>query len=131
MVRNRPAVSLQQIERQILFVRGHKVMLDSDLASLYEVDTRVLNQAVKRNIDRFPEDFMFSLTRDEIERISQSVTSSNRYKTLCPRAARRMSPDAPARRIRGPSYYGRRKGGGKTFLAVVAASGFEPLTKGL
>ena len=82
MVRNRPAVSLQQIERQILFVRGHKVMLDSDLASLYEVDTRVLNQAVKRNIDRFPEDFMFSLTRDEIERISQSVTSSSRYKAL-------------------------------------------------
>ena len=52
-------------------------MLDRDLANLYEVETRVLNQAVGRNINRFPEDFMFALTRDEIMRISQIVTSSD------------------------------------------------------
>jgi len=52
-------------------------MLDRDLAELYEVETRVLNQAVRRNIKRFPEDFMFALTRDEIMRISQIVTSSD------------------------------------------------------
>ena len=52
-------------------------MLDRDLADLYEVETRVLNQAVRRNIERFPADFMFELTREEILRISQTVTSSN------------------------------------------------------
>ena len=51
-------------------------MLDRDLAELYGVETRVLNQAVSRNSDRFPDDFMFPLTRTEIERISQIVTSS-------------------------------------------------------
>lgn len=52
-------------------------MLDRDLAELYGVETRVLNQAVRRNRDRFPQDFMFELTREEIEGISQKVTSSN------------------------------------------------------
>ncbi len=51
-------------------------MFDRDLAELYRVETRVLNQAVIRNADRFPNDFMFPLSRDEIERISQIVTSS-------------------------------------------------------
>ncbi len=55
------------IQQRILFIRGHKVMLDSDLASLYEVPTGNLNRAVKRNIDRFPEDFSFQLTGDEID----------------------------------------------------------------
>jgi hypothetical protein len=53
------------IERSILMVRGHKVILDEDLAELYDVEIRVLNQAVKRNIRRFPEDFMFQLTAEE------------------------------------------------------------------
>ena len=57
-------------------------MLDSDLAELYGVETRVLNQAVKRNSERFPEDFIFRLTREEIEGISQSVTSFDRYRAL-------------------------------------------------
>jgi hypothetical protein len=57
-------------------LRGEKVLLDRDLAELYGVETRVLNQAVGRNKKRFPEDFMFVLTREEITRISQSVTSS-------------------------------------------------------
>lgn len=62
------------IERRILFLRGHRVMLSSDLAVLYGVQTRVLNQAVKRNLARFPEDFMFQLTKDEVDGlVSQSV----------------------------------------------------------
>ena len=64
------------IASKIHFIRGQKIMLDRDLAELYGVETRVLNQAVTRNADRFPNDFMFPLSRDEIERISQIVTSS-------------------------------------------------------
>ena len=66
----------ERIENKILLLREQKVMLDRDLAALYEVETRVLNQAVKRNSDRFPVDFMFELTREEIMRISQIVISS-------------------------------------------------------
>ncbi|MBS1569400.1 MAG: ORF6N domain-containing protein, partial [Bacteroidetes bacterium] len=54
-----PAISDAVVMSRIYTVRGHKVMLDSDLAELYQVETRVLNQAVKRNTRRFPEDFMF------------------------------------------------------------------------
>ena len=69
-------VPMEMIEGKILLIRSQKVMLDRDLALLYGVETRVLNQAVRRNIDRFPEDFMFPLTREEIMRISQFVISS-------------------------------------------------------
>jgi hypothetical protein len=69
-------IPLEVIEKKIFLIRGHKVMLDKDLADLYEVETRALNQAVQRNIKRFPNDFMFSLTREEIMRISQIVISS-------------------------------------------------------
>ena len=55
------------IQQKIFEIRGQKVILDRDLAALYQVETRVLNQAVKRNIDRFPEDFMFQLTKEELE----------------------------------------------------------------
>jgi hypothetical protein len=68
-------VPVEVIEKRIFVVRGSKVMLDRHLAELYEVQTRVLIQAVKRNIDRFPDDFMFALEREEIMRISQFVTS--------------------------------------------------------
>lgn len=66
-----------RIERRILLVRGAKVMLDSDLAELYGVETKVLNQAVKRNLERFPEDFMFQLSSREAGWVlrSQIVTS--------------------------------------------------------
>jgi hypothetical protein len=65
------------IENKILFIRGKKVMLDRDLATLYDVETKVLNQDVKRNIKRFPIDFMFTLTSQEIKNLkSQIVTSS-------------------------------------------------------
>jgi len=58
-------MQLETIQTKIYEIRGQKVMLDFDLAELYEVETRVLNQAVKRNIKRFPGDFMFQITRDE------------------------------------------------------------------
>lgn len=65
------------IESLIYFMRGQNVMLDADLARLYDVETRVINQAVKRNLRRFPEDFMFKLTNDEyINLRSQNVISS-------------------------------------------------------
>lgn len=56
---------LEIIERRILLIRGHKVMLDRDLAELYDVSTKALNQAVKRNLESFPPDFMFSITENE------------------------------------------------------------------
>jgi ORF6N domain len=70
-------MELQIIQNKIYEIRGCKVMLDSDLAELYEVETKVLNQGVKRNSTRFPEDFMFQLTDNEyINLKSQFVTSS-------------------------------------------------------
>ena len=69
-------VPQELIESKIFLIRGKKVILDRDLALLYGVETRVLNQAVQRNIKRFPADFMFILNREEILRISQIVISS-------------------------------------------------------
>jgi len=65
MSKGRSLIPIERIERSILLIRGHKVMLDRDLAYLYGVTTKVLNQAVKRHADRFPEDFMFQLTMEE------------------------------------------------------------------
>jgi hypothetical protein len=65
MSKDRSLIPIERIERSILLIRGHKVMLDRDLAYLYGVTTKVLNQAVKRHKDRFPEDFMFQLTMEE------------------------------------------------------------------
>lgn len=65
------------IESRIYLIRGHKVLLDADLALLYQVETRALNQAVRRNEERFPEDFMFRLSKEEEESLrSQTVTSN-------------------------------------------------------
>ena len=69
-------IPIELIEKNIYLVRGQKVMFDRDLAALYGVETRALNQAVRRNKDRFPADFMFSLTREEIRNLSQFVISS-------------------------------------------------------
>jgi hypothetical protein len=67
-------MQLQVIQKRIYEIRGHKVMLDFDLAELYETETRVLKQAVRRNIDRFPSDFLFELTHAEYNLLrSQSV----------------------------------------------------------
>lgn len=69
-------VSVQLIERKIYLIRGNKVMIDVDLAELYDVPTKRFNQQVRRNLKRFPEDFMFRLTKDEAEALrSQFATS--------------------------------------------------------
>lgn len=75
-------IPLNYLERRIYIVRGHKVMLDEDLAFLYGVPTHRLNQQVKRNFKRFPSDFMFQLTRRETEiLISQFAISSSNMKS--------------------------------------------------
>ncbi len=71
-------VAEQKILNRIYVIRGEKVMLDKDLAEMYNVETRVLNQNIKRNINRFPRDFMFQLSKKEFTNlISQNVTSSH------------------------------------------------------
>ena len=71
---------LELIQSKIYEIRGQRVMLDFDLAELYQVETRVLNQAVKRNIDRFPEDFMFQVTAEEWVVISSQFVMTSRNK---------------------------------------------------
>ena len=71
-MQNVEIVPQQVIESKIFIIRGKKVMLDRDLAILYSVETRALNQAVKRNIERFPSDFMFQLSPDEAKELSRS-----------------------------------------------------------
>ncbi len=89
MGKERLPVPAEEIESRILLIRGHKVMLDGDLARVYQVQTRALNQAVKRNRGRFPDDFMFQLTPEEIEGLrSQSVISKRG------RGGRRYRPHA-------------------------------------
>ncbi len=70
-------VPVQVIERRIFLIRGQKVMLDGDLAELYQVPTKRLNEAVKRNANRFPEDFMFQLSSDELENWRSQIATSN------------------------------------------------------
>jgi hypothetical protein len=89
----KPSVALalpeKDIVNRIFFIRGQKVMIDRDLAEMYGVETRVLKQAVRRNITRFPEDFMFEMTSEELENWrSQFVTSNSdkmglRYAPFC------------------------------------------------
>ncbi len=62
-------IPLERIKEKILMIRGHKVMIDRDLAELYEVKTKVLNQAVKRSKERFPRDFMFQLSKKELQEV--------------------------------------------------------------
>ncbi len=69
-------IPVERIERAILLIRGQKVMLDQDLASLYEVETKSLIRAVKRNIERFPDDFTFQLSTEEFERLRCQFGSS-------------------------------------------------------
>lgn len=83
------ALSEEILVSKIYVIRGQKVMIDRDLAELYGVETKVLKQAVKRNIDRFPSDFMFEMTKDELQNWrSQFVTSNSdkmglRYSPFC------------------------------------------------
>ena len=96
--------SVEQIESRIFLIRGQKVMLDADLAELYGVETGALNRAVKRNIERFPKDFMFQLTSEEFADLrcqigisnmrSQIATSNNPTATPAGRGGRRHLPYA-------------------------------------
>ena len=89
MGKTKSSVPAERIEQAILLIRGKKVMLDVDLAALYEVETGVLNRAVKRNVDRFPEDFMFQLTNQEVTRLRCQFGTSNKV-----RGGRRYPPFA-------------------------------------
>ncbi len=78
MASKQSLIPVERIERAILLIRRQKVMLDADLAVLYGIETRVLIQAVKRNLERFPKDFMFQLSREEFAFLrAQSATSSD------------------------------------------------------
>jgi len=73
MSKDKSLVPPERIERSILLIRGHKVMLSTDLAELYQVEARALVQAVKRNIARFPQDFMFQLTKEEFSNLKSQI----------------------------------------------------------
>ena len=68
---------LHRIKALIFEVRGHQVMIDEDLAKIYQVETKRLNEAVKRNRDRFPQEFMFQLTKDEYENLKSQIATSS------------------------------------------------------
>ena len=70
-------ILVERIEKAIYLIRGEKVMLDRDLAELYCVETKALNRAVKRNVRRFPADFMFQLSADEASRLRYQIGTSN------------------------------------------------------
>lgn len=73
-------IIIESIADKIYFVRGQRVMLDSDLAEVYSVTTKRLNEQVKRNIERFPEDFMFQLTEQEFESLRSQIATSNKQR---------------------------------------------------
>lgn len=77
MTKARSLVPIERIESRILVIRDHKVMLDKDLAELYQVETRVLNQAVRRNRERFPDDFMFQLSWEETRDLRSRFVTLN------------------------------------------------------
>ena len=77
MAKAQSVIPVERIASRIYLIRGEKVMLDSDLAELYEVSTAALNQQVKRNVDRFPEDFAFRLTVEEFESLMSQIVISN------------------------------------------------------
>lgn len=82
------AIAIERVERKIYVIRGHKIMLDSDLAELYGVPTFRLNEQVRRNIARFPSDFMFQLTAKETRSLRSQIAISNRKG----RGGRRYAP---------------------------------------
>lgn len=79
---NNKIISVLPIESKIFILRGHRVMLDSDLALLYGVETKRLNEQVKRNIERFPKDFMFQLTEEEVVILKSQIATSNNGENL-------------------------------------------------
>jgi hypothetical protein len=94
-------IPVEIIERKIYLIRGQKVMLDADLAEIYGVPTKSLNLAVRRNKDRFPEDFMFQLTKEEAASLRFQFETSKEG-----RGGRRYAPHAPYRTWRGYALVG-------------------------
>ena len=78
MTTSKALIPIERIEKLIYLIHGHKVMLDTDLAELYDVETRILVRNVKRNIDRFPKDFMFQLTKKEDEVLRSQIGISKK-----------------------------------------------------
>jgi len=77
MAKSQSVIPIERIASRIYLIRGEKVMLDSELADLYQVPTSALNQQVKRNMDRFPEDFAFRLTAEEFQSLMSQIVISN------------------------------------------------------
>lgn len=98
IVTSKVEIPAGRVERRILSIRGQRVMLDSDLAELYCVETKVLNQAVRRNIERFPQDFMFQLAPEEADGVRElqdgSVLRSQTVTSKDGRGGRRYLPFA-------------------------------------
>ena len=86
MSKGKSLIPVECIERSILLIRGHKVILDADLAALYNVETKQLIRAVKRNLPRFPDDFMFQLNKEESENLRFHFGTSSQW------GGRRYSP---------------------------------------
>jgi hypothetical protein len=97
------AGKLVQIQNLIYEIRGQKVMLDRDLARLYEVEVKRLNEAVKRNIERFPSDFMFQLTQDEWDILRSQFATANEGNSLRSQIA--ISKSSRGGRRYAPSLY--------------------------
>ena len=79
IVTSNAVIPTERIERSIFLIRGQKVMLDADLAELYGIETKLLNRAVRRNLSRFPQDFMLELTREEVENLRFQIGTSSRW----------------------------------------------------
>ncbi len=79
MPKRQAVVPVERIESRILLIRGHKVMLDADLAGLYGVETKALTRAVRRNLDRFPDDFMFQLDAEEFANLRRQFGTSSQW----------------------------------------------------
>src|SRR5258708_15475077 len=103
--RRSPTVPLDQIGQSILIFRGQRVLLDAELASLYGVTTKRLNEQVKRNIERFPADFLFRLNRAETESLnrSQNATGSQKHREETRASARRVAWPDPWERLMAPT----------------------------
>lgn len=89
MAGNKTKLVLSHIESRIFLIRGHKVLLDSDLAELYGVETKRLNEQVRRNLDKFPKDFSFSLVNQEVANLKSQFATSSIYS---PHGGRRKPP---------------------------------------
>lgn len=97
-------ISTKAIEQLILTIRDQKVIIDSDLAALYGVPTFRFNEAIKRNRDRFPPDFMFQLTRAEFDALKSQIATSNRARSTQPALANSSQIAMSSRKHRGAAY---------------------------